>query len=179
MMQAWQAILNWCRAKCQAEGEEDQREAVRQKLSRFLDYIKWENMSGMTTIFIAPYNSLLLFHQIGEEFVDLVSASDALSLEQYKTFSIRIFKANCKGKRSMTREMANPLRVYRKAIPCPKQVYNMRGGDYDDLSTSPSPRPFHTFKFPHITVEVETTPQVTFKLFYAHVHHKLESCFSS
>eukprot|EP00090_Calanus_glacialis_P026303 TRINITY_DN4132_c0_g1_i1.p1 TRINITY_DN4132_c0_g1~~TRINITY_DN4132_c0_g1_i1.p1 ORF type:complete len:917 (-),score=292.39 TRINITY_DN4132_c0_g1_i1:102-2852(-) len=138
--QLFEAILNWCRAKCQAEGEEDQREAIRQKLSRFLDYIKWENMSG-------------------EEFVDLVSASDALSLEQYKTFSIRIFKANCKGKRSMTREMANPLRVYRKAIPCPKAVYNMRGGDYDDLSTSPSPRPFHTFKFPHITVEVETTPQ--------------------
>ena len=24
----------------------------------------------------------------------------------------------------------------------------------------PPPRPFHTFKFPHITVEVETTPQV-------------------
>lgn len=43
----YQAILNWCRAKCQADGEEDQREAVRQKLSRFLDYIKWENMSGM------------------------------------------------------------------------------------------------------------------------------------
>jgi len=138
--QLFEAILNWCRAKCQADGEEDQREAVRQKLSRFLDYIKWENMSG-------------------EEFVDLVSASDALSLEQYKTFSIRIFKANCKGKRSMTREMANPLRVYRKAIPCPKAVYNIRGGDYDDMLTAPSPRPFHTFKFPHITVEVETTPQ--------------------
>ena len=25
----------------------------------------------------------------------------------------------------------------------------------------PPPRPFHTFKFPHIAVEVETTPQVT------------------
>ena len=24
----------------------------------------------------------------------------------------------------------------------------------------PPPRPFHTFKFPHIAVEVETTPQV-------------------
>ena len=60
----------------------------------------------------------------------------------------------------MTREMANPLRVYRKAIPCPKAVYNIRGGDYDDMLTAPSPRPFHTFKFPHITVEVETTPQV-------------------
>jgi len=138
--QLFEAILNWCRAKCQVEGEENQREAVREKLSRFLDYIKWENMSG-------------------EEFVDLVSASDALSLEQYKTFSIRIFKANCKGRRSMTREMANPLRVYRKAIPCPKAVYNMRGGDYDDMLTTPSPRPFHTFKFPHLTVEVETTPQ--------------------
>ena len=46
-----QAILNWCRAKCQADGEEDQREAVRQKLSRFLDYIKWENMSGMKALF--------------------------------------------------------------------------------------------------------------------------------
>ena len=103
---------------------------------------------------------LSILFPIGEEFVDLVSASDALSLEQYKTFSIRIFKANCKGKRSMTREMANPLRVYRKAIPCPKAVYNIRGGDYDDMLTAPSPRPFHTFKFPHITVEVETTPQV-------------------
>ena len=139
------------------EGEENQREAVREKLSRFLDYIKWENMSGKKSILGKLYYMAVT---VGEEFVDLVSASDALSLEQYKTFSIRIFKANCKGRRSMTREMANPLRVYRKAIPCPKAVYNMRGGDYDDMLTTPSPRPFHTFKFPHLTVEVETTPQV-------------------
>ena len=125
---------------------------------------------------------LVSYHQPGEEFVDLVSASDALSLHQYKTFSMRIFRsvtktsttntptptntttktcyhhlpatpkqpppspppatntipsittittpntrANFKGKRLLTREMANPLRVYRKAIPCPKAVYNMRG----------------------------------------------------
>ena len=29
----------------------------------------------------------------------------------------------------------------------------------------PPPRPFHTFKFPHITVEVETTPQVCYNIF--------------
>ena len=28
----------------------------------------------------------------------------------------------------------------------------------------PPPRPFHTFKFPHIAVEVETTPQVADKI---------------
>ena len=28
----------------------------------------------------------------------------------------------------------------------------------------PPPRPFHTFKFPHIAVEVETTPQVANKI---------------
>ena len=28
----------------------------------------------------------------------------------------------------------------------------------------PPPRPFHTFKFPHITVEVETTPQVYYDI---------------
>merc|ERR1719427_991006 len=34
----------------------------------------------------------------------------------------------------------------------------MRGGG-NELFDDPPPRPFHTFKFPHITVEVETTPQ--------------------
>jgi hypothetical protein len=120
----------------------------------------------------------------GEEFVELASA-DVLSLEQYRTFSLRIFRANFKGRRSMTREMSNPLRVYRKAIPCPSVkgsgggAFFMRGGSgvsaansaadlYDagggGPDNSPSPRAFHTFRFPHLTVEVETTPQcVQFK----------------
>jgi len=137
--QLFEAILTWCRAQCTTERGEEQKEAVRARLSKFLEYIKWENMSG-------------------EEFVDLVSASDALSLTQYKSFSMRIFRANFKGKRALTREMANPLRVYRKAIPCPKAVYNMRGSG-NEIYDEPPPRPFHTFKFPHIAVEVETTPQ--------------------
>ena len=39
------------------------------------------------------------------------------ALENMKQIFVR---ANFKGKRALTREMANPLRVYRKAIPCPK-----------------------------------------------------------
>jgi hypothetical protein len=171
-----QAILNWCTAQCSKEAENEpptldrKREAVREKLSKFLEFIKWENMSG-------------------EEFVELAS-SDVLSLEQYRTFSMRIFRANFKGRRPMTREMSNPLRVYRKAIPCPSVKGNASGffmrsssggggsgsgggaggmaslADMYDVSadSSPSPRAFHTFRFPHITVEVETTPQcVQFK----------------
>ena len=48
--------------------------------------------------------------------------------KQERTFSLSLesiglkilVRANFKGKRALTREMANPLRVYRKAIPCPK-----------------------------------------------------------
>ena len=149
-----------------AAAADRKREAVRDKLSKFLDFIKWENMSG-------------------EEFVELASG-DVLSLEQYRTFSLRIFRANFKGRRPMTREMSNPLRVYRKAIPCPSVKGNtagflyMRGGGnsgggmgstlvemYEGGGAgdnSPSPRAFHTFRFPHLTVDVETTPQcVQFK----------------
>ena len=32
---------------------------------------------------------------------------------------------------------------------------------YVQIYDEPPPRPFHTFKFPHIAVEVETTPQVS------------------
>ena len=35
----------------------------------------------------------------------------------------------------------------------------------------PPPRPFHTFKFPHIAVEVETTPQVSHHHNLHHHHH--------
>ena len=172
MFSFFQALLNWCTAQVGKESAdsdlpppppERKKEAVREKLSKFLEFIKWENMSG-------------------EEFVELAS-SDVLSLEQYRTFSLRIFRANFKGRRSMTREMSNPLRVYRKAIPCPSVKgtsggFFMRGNggggggapvadniyDASGPDNSPSPRTFHTFRFPHITVEVETTPQcVQFK----------------
>ena len=76
-----------------------------------------------------------MFHVLGEEFVEIVAASDALSLEQYKVFSMKILKANFKGKRAMTREMANPLRVYRKAIPCPKALC-LRGAGNEVVKSS-------------------------------------------
>ena len=114
-----------------------------------------ENVTWYLNLFISALSKQIYFVVSGEEFVDLVSASDALSLTQYKSFSMRIFRsrfatnnknytkfttldlkiekkleylkccfrANFKGKRALTREMANPLRVYRKAIPCPKVKY--------------------------------------------------------
>ena len=41
------------------------------------------------------------------------------------------------------------------------------GKKYVQIYDEPPPRPFHTFKFPHIAVEVETTPQVS----HHHHHH--------
>ena len=41
------AILIWCRAKCREAAEPNLQEAIRLKMSKYLDYIKWDNMSGL------------------------------------------------------------------------------------------------------------------------------------